>query len=67
MNMITEHNHRMKVFHDIIGCAFDVYNEFRPGLTEYPYQYGLRHLLLKLGYEVQKEYPLPIHLFGEQL
>lgn len=67
MDIIEEHNKRMKVFHDIIGCAFDVYNEFKSGLTEYPYQYGLRHLLCKLGYNVKKEYPLPIYLFGEQL
>jgi len=57
----------MIVFHDIIGCAFDVYKEFRPGLTEYPYQYGLKHLLRKLGYHVEKEYDLPLYLYGEKL
>ena len=67
MELVAEHNHRMKVFHDILGCAFDVYNEFRPGLTEYPYQAGLRDLLIRLDYDVQKEYPLPIFLFGKQL
>lgn len=67
MDLIAEHNHKMKVFHDIVGCAMDVYNEYRHGLTEYPYQYGLTHLLDKLGYDVQKEYPLPLYLFGEKL
>jgi len=67
MDMIAEHNHRMKVFHDIVGCAFDVYNEYKPGLTEYPYQYGLKYLLKKLGYQVEKEYNLPLYLFGERL
>lgn len=67
MDLIAEHNHKMKVFHDIVGCAMDVYKEYRHGLTEYPYQYGLTHLLDKLGYDVQKEYPLPLYLFGEKL
>ena len=67
MDLIAEFNHRMKVFHDIVGCAFDVYNAFKPGLTEYPYQYGLRHLLVKLGYDARKEHFLPIYLFGEKL
>ena len=67
MDVIQEHDERMRVFHDIIGCAFDVYNEFRPGLTEYPYQYGLKHLLEKLGYTVVKEFDLPLYLYGELL
>lgn len=67
MDLIAEHNHRMKVFHDIVGCAMDVYNEYRYGLTEYPYQYGLKHLLKKLGYDVETEYKLPLYLFGERL
>lgn len=67
MDIVAEHNHRMKVFHDIVGCAFDVYNEFRPGLNEYPYQYGLKHLLKKLEYDVEEEYALPLYLFGEKL
>jgi len=45
----------------------DVYNEYKWGLTEYPYQYGLKHLLKRLGYNVQKEYELPLFLFGEKL
>ena len=57
----------MKVFHDIVGCAMDVYNEYNHGLTEYPYQYGLKFLLQKLGYKVEKEYNLPLYLFGEKL
>lgn len=67
MNIVDEHDQNMKAFHDIIGCAFDVFNEYRPGLTEYPYQYGLKHLLRKLGYRIEKEYPLPLYLFGEKL
>ena len=67
MDLIAQHNHKMKVFHDIVGCAFDVYNEFRPGLNEYPYQYGLRNLLKRLGYDSRKEHPMPLYLFGEKL
>lgn len=67
MNLIAEHDRKMRVFHDIVGCAMDVYNEYRFGLTEYPYQYGLKHLLQKLGYRVEKEYELPLFLFGEKL
>jgi len=67
MDLVAEHNHKMKVFHDIVGCAMDVYNEYRFGLTEYPYQYGLKALLRKLGYRVEKEYELPLYLFGEKL
>ena len=67
MDTIAEHNHKMKVFHDIVGCAYDVYNEYKWGLTEFPYQYGLKHLLRKLGYRVEKEYTLPLYLFGERL
>ena len=67
MDLVADYNHKMKVFHDIVGCAFDVYNAFKPGLNEYPYQYGLRHLLNKLGYDVKKEHALPIYLFGEKL
>ena len=67
MDLVAEHNHNMKVFHDIVGCAFDVYNEYNHGLTEFPYQYGLKHLLRKLGYRVEKEYNLPLYLFGEKL
>lgn len=67
MDLIAEHNHKMKVFHDIVGCAFDVYNEYRPRLSEYPYQYGLKHLLKLLGYRVEKEYDLPLFLFGDRL
>lgn len=67
MDLIQEHDEKVRVFHDIVGCAFDVYNEFKPGLTEHPYQYGLKHLLGKLGYNVIPEHPLPIYLFGEKL
>ena len=67
MDLIAAHNERVKVFHDILGCAFDVYNEYRPGLTEYPYQYGLKFLLKWLGYDVRKEFYLPLFLFGHQL
>lgn len=67
MDLVAQHNHKMKVFHDIVGCAFDVYNEFKPGLNEYPYQYGLKNLLKRLGYDPRKEHPLPIYLFGEKL
>ncbi len=61
------HNKKVKVFHDIVGCAMDVYNEYNYGLTEHPYQYGLKHLLRQLGYKVEKEYELPLYLFGEKL
>lgn len=67
MDLIAEHNNKMKVFHDIVGCAMDVYNEYNHGLTEYPYQYGLKHLLKRLGYRVEKEFLLPLYLFGEKL
>ena len=67
MDIIAQHNQKMKVFHDIIGCAFDVYNEYRPGLTEYPYQYCLKFLLKWLGYDVRKEYDLPLYLFQQLL
>ncbi len=62
-----DYNKERRVFHDIIGCSYDVYNEYRHGLTEYPYQYGLKHLLRKLNYDVQKEYELPLYLFNEKL
>ena len=67
MDVIAEHNNKVKVFHDIVGCAMDVYNEYNHGLSEYPYQYGLKHLLKKLGYTVETECKLPLYLFGEKL
>lgn len=67
MDLIAEHNKKMQVFHDIVGCAMDVYNEYNHGLSEYPYQYGLKHLLKLLGYRVEKEYELPLYLFGDKL
>lgn len=67
MDLLAQHNQQMKVFHDIVGCAMDVYNEYNHGLSEYPYQYGLKHLLRLLGYRVEKEYELPLYLFGTKL
>lgn len=67
MDLIAEYNRQRKVFYDITGCAMDVYNEYQRGLTEYPYQYGLVHLLKRLGYKVEKEYNLPLYLFGDRL
>lgn len=55
------------VFHHIVGCAMDVYNEYGYGLSEYPYQYGLKFLLRWINYRVEKEYELPLYLFGNKL
>lgn len=67
MDLINKYREKEQPIRDIIGCAFTVYNEFRPGLLESAYEAGLIHLLKKKGYLVERQKELPIYLLGERL
>ncbi len=45
---------------DIIGCAIKVHRRLGPGLLESAYQICLEYELKKLGYQVEREKPVPL-------
>ncbi|HVO74819.1 MAG TPA: GxxExxY protein [Ignavibacteriaceae bacterium] len=49
-----------KITSDIIGCAIEVHKALGPGLLESAYKECLRYLLVRKGYKVEMEDPVPI-------
>lgn len=67
MDLLKEYDKRTKPMRDIVGTAMKVYNEWGAGLLESAYEAGIKHLLLKQGYNVERQKYLPIYLMGEKL
>ncbi len=49
-----------RITSDIIGCAIQVHRRLGPGLLESAYQVCLEYELRKLGYQVEREKPVPL-------
>ncbi|MDP2303929.1 MAG: GxxExxY protein [Ignavibacteria bacterium] len=49
-----------KITSDIIGSAIEVHKVLGPGLLESAYKECLKYLLIKKGYKVDSEVPVPI-------
>ena len=58
-------NRRVKVFSDIVGCAFRAYNYFHWGVDELMYEAGLKAELEELGYQVLRQQEFPIYYKGK--
>ena len=58
-------NRRVKVFSDIVGCAFRAYNYFHWGVDELVYEAGLKAELEELGYQVLRQQEFPIYYKGK--
>jgi len=49
-----------RITSDVIGCAIKVHRRLGPGLLESAYQICLEYELRKLGYQVDREKPVPL-------
>ena len=49
-----------RITSEIIGCAIKVHRRLGPGLLESAYQICLEYELKKLGYQVEREKPVPL-------
>jgi GxxExxY protein len=49
-----------RITSDVIGCAIKVHRRLGPGLLESAYQICLEYELQKLGYQVDREKPVPL-------
>jgi GxxExxY protein len=58
-------NRRVKVFSDIVGCAFRAYNYFHWGVDELVYEAWLKAELEELGYQVLRQQEFPIYYKGK--
>lgn len=58
-------NRRVKVFSDIVRCAFRAYNYFHWGVDELVYEAGLKAELEELGYQVLRQQEFPIYYKGK--
>ncbi len=56
-----------EVGEQIIGAAIRVHSTLGPGLLESAYEICLYHELSKLGFDVQRQVPLPINYDGIKL
>jgi len=63
MNLL-ESNMNMEILnqisYDIIGAAYKVHSAFGPGLLESTYEVCLEYELIKMGYKVERQKPLPV-------
>jgi len=48
------------ISYDIIGAAYKVHSGLGPGLLESAYEVCLEYELIKVGYKVERQKPLPI-------
>ncbi len=48
------------ISYDIIGASYKVHSALGPGLLESTYEICLEYELLKIGYKVERQKPLPI-------
>ena len=56
-----------QISYDIIGASYKVHSVLGPGLLESVYEVCLEHELLKIGYKVERQKPLPIIYDGVRL
>ena len=56
-----------QISYDIIGASYKVHSALGPGLLESAYEVCLAHELLKIGYKVERQKPLPIIYDGVRL
>jgi GxxExxY protein len=52
------------ISYDIIGASYKVHSALGPGLLESTYELCLEYELLKIGYKVERQKPLPITYDG---
>ena len=55
------------ISYDIIGAAYKVHSALGPGLLESTYEVCLEYELIKMGYKVERQKPLPVNYDGVQL
>lgn len=48
------------ISYDIIGAAYKVHSALGPGLLESTYEICLEYELIKMGYKVERQKPLPV-------
>ena len=48
------------ISYDIIGAAYKVHSALGPGLLESTYEVCLEYELIKMGYKVERQKPLPV-------
>lgn len=58
-------NRRLKLYSDMVGCAFKSYNYFHWGVDELVYEAGLKAELEELGYQVLRQHEFPIYYKGK--
>jgi len=56
-----------QISYDIIGASYKVHSELGPGLLESTYEVCLEYELLKIGYKVDRQKPLPVIYDGVRL
>jgi len=56
-----------QISYDIIGASYKVHSALGPGLLESTYEVCLEYELLKIGYKVERQKPLPINYNGIRL
>ena len=49
-----------KISYDIIGAAYKVHSTLGPGLLESTYEVCLEYELIKMGYKLERQKPLPV-------
>lgn len=52
--------HENRIAEDIVEAAFQVHRWFGPGLLESAYEACLTHELLQMGFQVERQVPLPL-------
>jgi GxxExxY protein len=56
-----------QITYEIIGAAYKVHSELGPGLLESTYEVCLEYELLKRGFKVERQKPLPVVYDGIHL
>jgi len=56
-----------QISYDIIGAAYKVHSALGPGLLESTYEVCLEYELIKMGYKVERQKPLPVIYDGIKL
>ena len=49
-----------QISYDIIGASYKVHSALGPGLLESTYEVCLEYELIKIGYKVERQKPLPV-------
>lgn len=56
-----------QISYDIIGASYKVHSALGPGLLESTYEVCLEYELIKTGYKVERQKPLPVNYDGVRL